>query len=421
MSALRLPRPIPCSRTQAALRLAPLLALAACGDATAPDQAALRLEIVAGDQQRGLPGQVLGEPLSVRVLDTDGEPVEGVRVVFEPAVGNGRVEEVRAATSATGRASARWVLGPRAGAQQRLTASVAGRGEVSFVASLVPPQETDLFLATGAGVADVRLVTYRADAFDAELAFTASLLDTLPIIPFADPGGHSEGAAFVRGRPPRLLASLRWTAARDTQRIAFAEPVGLPVTIWIVKGPFEQQAEVARAHAAAAREVWETSGMGVELSEVEIRDATGHPRAAEFHGLNSMLCSAGVPGAIGAVPGRLNVYYVGKVLTYAGYACGDHILMAEESGRWRTLLAHEIGHTMGLTHDRFGPENVMNPDPGSRLTEGQIFHAHFQWSSALNRIYRVHPRELWRECRSTMDGSLFGGRRPCMPAAFDIP
>lgn len=419
MSAPRPDRSLPPRRLPLLAVVALLAACDAASTATAPDPSPLRLVAASALTQRGLPAMELPLPLVVRVVDGAGEPAVGTGVRFRAGAGSGTVTAVLGVTNSEGLAIASWTLGSRP-VQEVVASADGGAGEVTFTATLLPREEADLVTATGNVNADAAFVAYDAGAFDALDTFQGLVSDSIVILPFATPAARDEVVAFTRGRPPLLLSPVAWTAGRDTLRIDFPEPIAIAITIWIVKGPFEQQAETARTHARIAEEVWERAGMGVRFSEVDVRDATDHPRAAEFHGRNGGICTAGVKEAIGSAVGRLNVYYVGGVSTYAGYACTNFVLMAEQSGRYRNLLAHEIGHTFGLAHDLFGGSNVMNPNPGTGLTAGQIFHAHFQSYSALNRIYRAYPSRMQRDCRWRVDGTPVGVSRACMPASFDL-
>ena len=89
------------------------------GDVTFPDQGeAARLEIADGNEQQAAAGAELGDPVIVRVLDTEGRPVPGADVDFVVADGGGAVEPETVETGTDGRASATWTLGPGAGHQQ---------------------------------------------------------------------------------------------------------------------------------------------------------------------------------------------------------------------------------------------------------------------------------------------------------------
>lgn len=73
------------------------------------------LVVVGGDDQFGVVGTILPEPVSVQVLDADGFPVAGVEVAFDVTAGGGSVTPPTNHTDADGIASAVWTLGDTAG------------------------------------------------------------------------------------------------------------------------------------------------------------------------------------------------------------------------------------------------------------------------------------------------------------------
>jgi hypothetical protein len=95
---------------------------AACGgdDLTLPgpgDPAALR--IVAGDDQRGLLGETLTDPLVVQLVDLEGLPIAGRAVVFRftDDFPDATVEPASVPTDTDGHAAVRARLGRREGSQ----------------------------------------------------------------------------------------------------------------------------------------------------------------------------------------------------------------------------------------------------------------------------------------------------------------
>lgn len=100
-------------------------AFAACADS--PSQPAqprmtARLEIVAGDGQIGAPGEELPQPLTVRAVDSAGNPVAGQIINFRVTQGGGSVFAGANVTGQNGIALEYWTLGPRAGDPQVLQA-----------------------------------------------------------------------------------------------------------------------------------------------------------------------------------------------------------------------------------------------------------------------------------------------------------
>jgi hypothetical protein len=111
-------------------------------DLVAPDGA--RIELVSGDNQFGPAGTVLGEPLTVRVLDASDQPIGGVQVTFAMVEGGGDFAgdaQLAAITDGSGLATAIYRLGPTAG-PQRIRAEAAG-GMVEFTARADEPGAGD--------------------------------------------------------------------------------------------------------------------------------------------------------------------------------------------------------------------------------------------------------------------------------------
>jgi len=131
----------------------------------APDPSGLLLESVSGDQQAGLVGGRLSEPLVVRVSDTKtGAGLPGQVVTFHVTEGGGLVVtasqdpagEITVTTDAGGMASVSWIMGPQPG-PQRVEALLAGAqgSPRSFVARADPegaePVDREYWASGGGG------------------------------------------------------------------------------------------------------------------------------------------------------------------------------------------------------------------------------------------------------------------------------
>jgi serine/threonine protein kinase len=108
-----------------------------------------------GQGQDGLPGALLTDPLGVRVIDADGNPVAGAEVLFRAAEGGGSLEPQRVRSDTVGRAYTRWRMGTEPGAQRAeavvpevpglafdFTATVEGPVEPVDPEDTPPPVET---------------------------------------------------------------------------------------------------------------------------------------------------------------------------------------------------------------------------------------------------------------------------------------
>lgn len=99
----------------------------------------LQLQVVSGQQQSGVAGEPLGQPLVVRVVRPNGAPVAGRAVDFVVTAGGGSTGGGTSISNAEGLAQQSWTLGPDTGTHQveaRLTDPATGRRvhAVSFTA-----------------------------------------------------------------------------------------------------------------------------------------------------------------------------------------------------------------------------------------------------------------------------------------------
>jgi hypothetical protein len=274
-------------------------------------------------------------------------------------------------TDIVGYASASWTLGHAGSGAQGLVATVddlPGQS-AAFTARGVDPATVDVVLARGLdddATTTARVVFTSRDTFTGAGAVVTEVRDAARFVPFDEPVSFDQLVAYAPGHPPVALAPVTWTPRPDTVVVRFAAAHRLPLTVWIVQPPFEEMAQVARTHVATLNAIYRANGVGVEFTDVTIVDATR--QAAEFPATPfGAECNGQVLEVVGRARNRMNVYYVPRVGTYAGYACGtDWVFMSPTSGRWPSLLAHEIGHTFGLGHDGWGPENVMNPNSPGR-------------------------------------------------------
>jgi serine/threonine protein kinase len=93
---------------------------------------------VDGDDQTGRPGEPLSEALLLRVVDDEGQPVEGAEVEF--ATESGSVQPEVDLTNADGWAVARWTLGDELGPQELVARIPGGGARVVFNANAAEPE-----------------------------------------------------------------------------------------------------------------------------------------------------------------------------------------------------------------------------------------------------------------------------------------
>ena len=113
----------PFSRAAALAALLCTGGLVSCGSPSEPGvQVPAALQIVAGDEQEGVVGEELPGPIMVRVLDDDGDPIQGQLVNFRVTAGGGAVFAGASLTNAQGIAQERWTLGTSTVEEHRIEA-----------------------------------------------------------------------------------------------------------------------------------------------------------------------------------------------------------------------------------------------------------------------------------------------------------
>jgi hypothetical protein len=102
---------------------------------------------VSGGGQTGAVSSPLPNPLKVRALDGEGNPIAGQPVVWTPAVGDGSASPTSGSTDENGIASTEWTLGPDLGPQS-LSAKAGTLPTVTFQATGVAGPPTQLAMVT---------------------------------------------------------------------------------------------------------------------------------------------------------------------------------------------------------------------------------------------------------------------------------
>ena len=108
------------------------------------------LSIIAGtNDQTGAAGTVLLAPLSVRVVDQNGNAASGATVSWSVGTGGGTLAGATSITDGSGTATMKWTLPSTAG-RYTATASVAnGQAAVTFNATATAATATSLILVSG--------------------------------------------------------------------------------------------------------------------------------------------------------------------------------------------------------------------------------------------------------------------------------
>ena len=132
---------------------------------TPPPPEPMRLLRISGDDQQGLPGETLMNPFVVEVRNQDGEPSEGIGVIFYVLTGGGSLSTETVTTGSNGRAQSSLTLGSKPGTNRvqvnlsgtnPLVALIGGnsprivfRAEATTTPSPPPPMPTTLAAISG--------------------------------------------------------------------------------------------------------------------------------------------------------------------------------------------------------------------------------------------------------------------------------
>ena len=92
------------------------------------------LSKISGDDQSGVPGAIIANPLVIEVRDENGSALEGISVTFAVTAGGGTLSTTRTTTDTNGRAQSILTLGPNIGTQTVSVSAAGIEGMVTFTA-----------------------------------------------------------------------------------------------------------------------------------------------------------------------------------------------------------------------------------------------------------------------------------------------
>jgi hypothetical protein len=137
--------------------------------------------IVSGNNQEAPAGSKLPQPLVVRVLDQDGNPIPNLAVSWVVGDGGGSANPQTSNTNADGQASTEWTLGS-APVTNTLNAVVSGVGTATFSAT-----------ATGTGTPSTLAITTQPPSS----VTVGATLSPAPVVQVRDGQGHDVAVAGV--------------------------------------------------------------------------------------------------------------------------------------------------------------------------------------------------------------------------------
>ncbi|MDQ3136762.1 MAG: hypothetical protein M3Q93_04145, partial [Gemmatimonadota bacterium] len=236
---------------------------------------------VAGDEQTGIVGQTLADPLVVQVTDAAGDAVDGVGVQWN-AQGAGSVSATAVTTGPDGRASVTRVLGSASG-EQTTTASVTGLqgSPVTFVSTAADANGPRLAIQTqpsnvaqsGAALAVQPVVQLQnadgSDRAESGVAVTATIASGTGTL-----GGTATQSTAADGAA--TFTDLAITGPAGSYTLQFTAPGTLSVSstaITITAGASTLAITINPPTSALSGEVFEPQVQPV----VEAKDGAGTP------------------------------------------------------------------------------------------------------------------------------------------------
>lgn len=380
-----------------------VLAAVACseGGAGPGAEASWVLGVARGQSQRGLEGDLLPHPVTVRLVDGSGTAVPGVWVRFQAVAGGGEVLDDASVTNRSGEVGTWWRLG--GSGTQTVRAWVEGGPEALVSATAVPVELADVVVVHGAtGPLRGALLTQETPE-GLEIVEERIGPDTVLRFTPMDAAGPQIVVFPTAERP--FQKGFSWTPAPDTVHVTLQPPVPVDLRFKVYWGDFEEEKAVITDVLRDTEALWQRAAMGLAVGDVSYEDATGTGDVVNV-GIDG-LCAGFTPGQV------IRVAVVTQVQggLIGGYGCTQgYVFMGQAWLPYPNLLAHEVGHTFTLLHTTAG---LMNGHaPGSTVSDGEVYRAHFNAPSALNTIFGAQPEEERREC-----GSL-GYTNQCLPMDY---
>ena len=214
--------------------------------------------------------------------------------------------------------------------------------------------------------------------------------------------------AFSKGRPVAIKENAGWTTGDDTESISFSNKINVPVTVWIVKGPFNDKRTKAIDACIYTTGRFNVERLGVGFSEFEIIDKTSMSNASDFYHFPSSADPQDWKNAVGWKSDRVNIYYIetvsGSATTGRAVNFTNFVVLGQNFGD--IAVVHEIGHSYSARHKSspdFNDECIMWPfydttDPWEYFSEGELFRMHVNSTSAINSVYNARTSQPTRSC-----------------------
>ena len=216
-----------------------------------------------------------------------------------------------------------------------------------------------------------------------------------------------EAVAFAGGHGPTAFTV---NTSQEGQPVSLNATAEVPLTVWIVKGIIQAEGVASDIRIAAGR--YADLGAGITFPDPRIN---AFPREVpDLYENASCLVAPLLLDQAGFDPGRVNIYYIKSfdliVGGAGGLACADLtgvlppiIFVDGEVGTSPSVLAHEIGHALGLRrsislpadgYSSWGHTNEVYLDPYLAGLNLMRSGGHFVQQITLGQIYRMHFDQL---------------------------
>jgi hypothetical protein len=248
---------------------------------------------ISGDAQTGTAGQVLPQPLVVRVQRANGTALKGIPVTFTLPFGSGSVSPATVVSDASGQVSVQWTLGTGIGSVSA-TAGIASGAQGSFAATAVSGAPATLQkvggdqqqAGTGTTLAD-SLVVRVVDAFANPVSGVT--------VSWSAASGTVAPAAAVSRADGTARAAYKLPATSGTVPVQAAAPGVAPVTFseTAVSTAVRMTILAPPANAVAGDSV--TVTVRIDGSSAAVQKVV----AAAVGGDSVLLAPEGTPGTVG--------------------------------------------------------------------------------------------------------------------------
>ena len=204
------------------------------------------LEAKQGGGQTGIVGSELTDALQVRLLDEDGDPIQGEQIDWEIMSGGGLLAASVGTTDASGQASVNWTLGSAAG-PQIARAVYPGLPEVTFQATAAPGPIASLALSPSnvslEPAETASLAVSGADAFGNVVSpLSLAWSSSSPAVATVSPSGE---VTAVGGGTATVQAQVAGVQATTSVTVTSPPPPPSGRTVYFTEG-FENDAFAAR-------------------------------------------------------------------------------------------------------------------------------------------------------------------------------